>query len=70
MDPAPNPTPFFCDFKDTKKIFFQYIILLTYPQAYYLQFCVEVSFCKHYFSLLNSFMRKEKDPEPDPDPYL
>ncbi len=27
-------------------------------------------FCRHYFSLLNTFMRKGKDPEPDPDPYL
>ncbi len=25
-------------------------------------------FCKHYFSPLNTFMRKGKDPEPDPDP--
>jgi hypothetical protein len=26
--------------------------------------------CKHYFSPLNTFMRKEKDTEPDLDPYL
>ncbi len=25
---------------------------------------------KHYFSSLNTFVRKGKDPEPDPDPYL
>ncbi len=44
-------------------------------QAHYLQsltycfkekFCVKILFCKHYFSLLNTFMRKKKDP----DPYL
>jgi hypothetical protein len=39
-------------------------------------FCVKILFCKHYFSLINTFMRKgkEADPEPvlepDPDPYL
>ncbi len=27
-------------------------------------------FCKHYFSLLNTFMRKGKDPDLEPDPYL
>jgi hypothetical protein len=27
-------------------------------------------FCKHYFSPLNTFIRKGKDPELDPDPHL
>ncbi len=27
-------------------------------------------FVKHYFSPLNTFMGKGKDPQPDPDPYL
>jgi hypothetical protein len=27
-------------------------------------------FFRHYFSPLNTFMRKGKDPEPVPDPYL
>jgi hypothetical protein len=31
---------------------------------------VKILFCRHYFSLLNIFMRKGKDPEPDPDPYI
>ncbi len=31
-----------------------------------IKFCVKILFCKHYSSLLNTFMRKEKDP----DPYL
>jgi hypothetical protein len=25
---------------------------------------------RHFFSPLNTFMIKEKDPEPEPDPYL
>ncbi len=31
-----------------------------------LKFCVKILFCRHYFSPLNTFMRKGKDPEPDP----
>ncbi len=77
--PTPDPTPFFSDFKYAKKNFF----LLTYLHAPYLHyipkiilllnFCVKISFCKHYFSPLNIFMRKGKDPDPylwlkDPDP--
>jgi hypothetical protein len=51
--------------------------VITCPQAHHLQFkklnfllkfCVKILFCKHYFSPLNTFMRKGKDP--DPDPYL
>jgi hypothetical protein len=85
MDPVPDPTPFFSNFVDAKKkknfIFFSYnlpagtissvlnILLL-------LKFCVQILFCKHYFSPLNTFTRKGKDPDPkpepdpDPDPYL
>ncbi len=35
-------------------------------------FCIKILFCKHYFSLFNTFMNKGKDPDPerDPDPYL
>jgi hypothetical protein len=33
-----------------------------------LKFCVKILFCKHYFSPLNTFMRKGKDPNPEPDP--
>ncbi len=40
------------------------------------KFCAKILFCKHYFSPLNTFMRKGKDPDPylwlmdpDPDPY-
>jgi hypothetical protein len=27
-----------------------------------LKFCVKILFCRHYFSLVNTFMRKGKDP--------
>ncbi len=27
-------------------------------------------FCRHYYSPLNTFMRKGKDPEPERDPYI
>ncbi len=36
VPPAPDPTPFFSDFKDAKKKF-SYFFLITYPQAHYLQ---------------------------------
>ncbi len=55
-DPTPDPTPFFIDFMDAKNIFFIFFLLTL--------------FCMHYFSLLNTFMRKGKDWELDPDPYL
>ncbi len=70
-DQTPDPTPFFATLRMQKKIFF----LITYPLAHYLHsliyclkdnFCVKILFCKHYFSPLNTFMRKGKDPHPDP----
>jgi hypothetical protein len=36
-----------------------------------LKFFVKILYCRHYFSPLNTFMRKGKDPDPyyaDPDP--
>jgi hypothetical protein len=34
-DPTPDPTPFFCDFKDAKnKILSSYFFLITYSQAH------------------------------------
>ncbi len=75
--PDPDPTPFFTVFKDAKKIFVSQFFLITCPQAHHLRskklifllkFCVKMLFCRHYFSLLNTFMRKGKDP--DPDPYI
>jgi hypothetical protein len=75
--PDPDPIPFFADFKDAKNFPF---FLLTYPQAHYLQskkfifllkFCVQIYlFCKLYISLLNTFMRKRKDPDPGPELYF
>jgi hypothetical protein len=32
-DPTPDPTSFFSDFKDAKKIFFSFFFLITYPHV-------------------------------------
>jgi hypothetical protein len=80
-DPTPNLTPFFSDFKDAKNKFsLHFFLLLTRRHTILspkklnclLKFCVKILFGKHYFSLLNIFMRKKKDPvpEPDPDPHF
>jgi hypothetical protein len=46
MDPDPEPTPdttpFFSDFKGTKKN--SYFLLKSYPQAHYLTFGVKILF--------------------------
>jgi hypothetical protein len=77
-DPTPDPTPFVIDLKDTK-ILFSYFFFITCPQAHRLQaekfnflleFCVQILFCRHYFSQLNTIMRKVKEPDPDPNPWL
>jgi hypothetical protein len=68
MDPDPDPTPLFIDFKNAKKNF----LLITCPRTsseslkkfnFLLNFCAKILFCGHYF---NTFMRKGKEPEPDP----
>ncbi len=66
---------FFSDFKDAKKNFFSYFFLVTNPHRhiifslkifYFLQkCCVKILYWKHYFILLNTFLRKGKDPEQD-----
>ncbi len=88
-DPDPDPDPHqnvtdpqHC-FKDSNFIS-SYLFLISYLQAHYLQswkfnfllkfgVTLQVLFCKHYFSPLNTFLRKGKDPDPylwlmDPDP--
>jgi hypothetical protein len=78
MDPDPDPTPymipFFRDFR-MQKIYFFIFFSHNFPTGtlssvlkffFLLKFCVKILFCKHYFSPLNTFMRKGKDPEPDP----
>ncbi len=64
-----------------KKIF-HYFFLIIFQQTHYLQsliycfkdkFWVKILFCKHYFSPLNTFMKKGMDPDPylwltDPNP--
>ncbi len=54
MEPAPDPTSFFNDFKDAKKKFAKVLFYNSALQA--------------FFSPLNTFVRKGNDP--DPNPYL
>ncbi len=37
LDPTTDPTPFFTDFKDVKRLFFSYLFLITYAQEHRLQ---------------------------------
>ncbi len=84
-DPTPDPAPFFSDFKDERKLIFSTFFPLTHSQAHSLssvlktkclpKFCANILLCKHYFSPLNTFLRKGRIriPEPylwlmDPDP--
>jgi hypothetical protein len=62
----PDLTPFLIDFLRMQQEIFK-----TCKQAHHLQFkkfnfllkfCVKISFCRHYFSPLNKFMRKGNDP--------
>ncbi len=55
-----DPTPFFDDLKDVKKLFFSYFFLITYPQVHHLQsqkfnflpkFCFKILFCQALFSV-------------------
>jgi hypothetical protein len=62
MDPDPDPTPFFIDFKDAIK----YVFILDHKHIIFAKICIKILFCRHFFSPLNTFMRKEKDPDPDP----
>ncbi len=59
---------FFIDFKDAKKYLFSFFFLIACP-AYQLQskklnfllkLCFKILFCRHYFSPLNTFIRKRK----------
>jgi hypothetical protein len=73
-DPYPwlmdlDPTPFFIDFKNAKKIFVFIFFLITCPQAHHLpskkfNFLPKILcwnfICRHYF---NTCMRKGKDPD-------
>ncbi len=64
--------PFFSDFQDAKKKICHFFSSYNYPQTCCLQSLINCfqDFCKHYFSPLNTFMRKGKDPGPDPYPWL
>jgi hypothetical protein len=73
MDPDPDPTPFFNDFKVAEKIVFFIVFSFNLPSGilssvlkikfFAKKFCDTNLFCKHYFSLLDTFMRERKDPE-------
>jgi hypothetical protein len=71
LDPTQNLTPFFSDLKDAKIIlFFSYhlpagTLSSVLKINFLLKLCVKILFCKHYFSSLNTFLRKVKDPDPD-----
>jgi hypothetical protein len=50
-------------------IFFSYNLSAgTVSSVLKIKFFANILFCYHYFSPLNTFLRKGKDPEPDPDP--
>ncbi len=69
LDPTPDPTSFFIDFKDAKffcKACQQAHHLQSKKFSFLLKFCVKILFCRHYFSPLNESMSQGKDPEPDP----
>jgi hypothetical protein len=70
-DSTPDPTPFFGDFF---QIFFLKLtrrhIIFSLKNLIFAKFCIKILFCKHYFRLLNTFMRKGKSSEPDPVPLL
>jgi hypothetical protein len=79
MDPDPDLTPdqtlFFSDFKDGKKCFFvifslylvhRHIIFSLQNFIFGLNFVSKFYSANiNYFSPLNTFLRKGKDPEPD-----
>ena len=71
QNPAPDLTPFFSDLKDAKKNYFFIAFSYNYPKniifsLFLLNFVLEFYFvAKHYFSPLNTFVRKGKDPDPD-----
>ncbi len=62
-------TSAFCDPKNVG-VFSRMLVLSTYKMhrcrysqtKFFSKFCVTIWFCKHYFSPLNTFMRKRKDP--------
>ncbi len=80
-DPTPDPTPFFSEFKDAKRYMFFIVFSYNLPTGtlssdlkilkidFFAKILCKILIFKHYFSLLNTLMRKGKDPNPDPVPY-
>jgi hypothetical protein len=77
LDPTPDQTPSFIDFREAKKNIFFIFFLITCPQAHHLQskkiifllklLCSNV-ILQALFQFAQHFYEKGKDP--DPDPYL
>jgi hypothetical protein len=69
MDPDPtrDPTPFFSDFKDAKKIFFSSYTLPagTLSSVLKLNFLLKILCYASIISAAQHLMRKWKDPDPD-----
>ncbi len=84
LDPDPDlfldPTTFSLILRMQKQLFFSLIFSYNLPPVtsssdlkikfLLKRFCVKILFCRQYFSPLNTFMRKEKDPDPDPHFWL
>ncbi len=69
-DPTPAPIPFFIDFKDAKKKISKFFSSnlpteisssVQKIKIFAKKFCVKILVFRHYFSPLNTFMRKGKD---------
>ncbi len=45
-------------------------IIFSIKNKIFAKIFAKILLCRQYFSLLNTFIKKGKDPEPDPDPYL
>jgi hypothetical protein len=79
-DPTPDPTPFFSDFEDSKKIFFfPYFFYYNLPAGTLSSFLKIKLFAKNFvlnfisqvlFHSAQHLLRKGKDPDPDPHPYI
>ena len=70
-DPTQDPTPFFSQIfvlnLNCRHIVFSLKNFSILKINFFAKiFCVKILLCKHFFTPLNTFMRKGKDPEPDP----
>ncbi len=67
MDPdsTPDPTPFFIDFQDGKFFFHNFSYNLPTGTSssfnFWLNFCVKILICRHFFSLLNKYIYEKRE---------